>query len=60
MFYVFVTINCIGNIIEFIYKAKNPWGFWTDGDDDIVLKISEQFEVYSETLIGICLIITMW
>ena len=24
MFYVFVTINSIANIIEFIYKAKDP------------------------------------
>ena len=59
MFYVFVTINNIGNIAEFFLKASDPRRFWTDGDKDLVLKIFEQITLYVDILIWISLILTM-
>ena len=41
MFYVFVAMNNIGNMVEFFLKASDPRRFWTDGDEDMALKIAE-------------------
>ena len=60
MFYVFVTLNIITNMCEFFLKASDPRKFWSDGHEDVALKLAIQSSLYFEILIGICLILTMW